>query len=68
MRDLGPPILAEMDGNAGSIFGGVDAHDHSGTVSAAGDVNGDGFDDFLIGAPNAGLEDGRPEAGETYLV
>ena len=32
-------------------------------------VNGDGFDDILIGAPGGdGLNETRPESGETYLI
>ena len=39
------------DGSAGFVLTGIDADDHSGvSVSAAGDVNGDGIDDLIIGA------------------
>ena len=38
-------------GLAGVTIFGADARDYSGrSVSSAGDVNGDGFDDLLIGA------------------
>jgi len=44
--------LADVDGNTGFVFNGVAIRDNSGyAVSGAGDVNGDGFDDLLIGAP-----------------
>ncbi len=46
---------------------GEQAGDHAGAdVAAAGDVNGDGFADLLIGAN--GNDDGGLDAGATYLV
>ncbi|MDP7241121.1 MAG: integrin alpha, partial [Dehalococcoidia bacterium] len=53
--------------DAAASFWGEDAGDMSGfTVSGAGDVNGDGYDDFIIGAP--GNDDGGMWAGQTYLI
>ncbi|MBM4249772.1 MAG: hypothetical protein FJ149_10160 [Euryarchaeota archaeon] len=52
---------------ASASFWGEDASDYSGySVAGAGDVNGDGYDDILIGA--YGDEDGGSAAGQTYLV
>ncbi|NCD34153.1 MAG: choice-of-anchor D domain-containing protein, partial [Spartobacteria bacterium] len=57
-----------LDGVNGMIFAGAVTNDKSGeAVSSAGDVNGDGLDDFLIGARYAD-PDGRDSAGEVYLV
>ncbi|MFC1998374.1 hypothetical protein ACFLVR_01855 [Chloroflexota bacterium] len=53
---------------ADASFVGEDTSDYSGySVASAGDVNGDGYDDFLIGAysTNAG---GNNDSGRTYLV
>ncbi len=36
------------------------------SVSAAGDVNGDGFDDIMIGAPNIGFGDNA--SGVSYVI
>ncbi len=60
--------LSALDGTDGFIFNGIDAFDFSGhSVSSAGDVNGDGFDDLLISAIRADT-DGLLDTGETYLV
>ena len=60
--------LSTLDGTNGFILNGIDAFDISGrSVSSAGDVNGDGYDDLIIGAPAAG-PNGNNLAGETYVV
>ena len=59
--------LATLDGTNGFVLNGIDAGDYSGhSVSSAGDVNGDGFDDVLIGAYRAD-PGGNSYAGESYL-
>ncbi|MFO1171320.1 MAG: hypothetical protein U1E49_10165 [Hyphomicrobiaceae bacterium] len=59
--------LAYLEANTGFRISGRDADDHLGSsVSSAGDVNGDGFDDLLIGADQA--EDGAAAEGETYIL
>jgi hypothetical protein len=56
------------DGSAGFVIGGIDSFDYSGrAVSSAGDVNGDGVDDLVIGA-EAADPNGRQRAGESYVV
>lgn len=46
---------------------GADAYDSAGqTVGCAGDVNGDGYDEILVGATRA--EETENEAGEAYLI
>jgi hypothetical protein len=55
--------LSELNGFNGFIINGIDSRDRSGSsVSHLGDVNGDGFDDIIIGAPNFFT------AGESYVV
>ncbi len=52
---------------ANASFLGVDAGDEAGTsLAGGGDVDGDGYDDLLIGAPENA--DGGAGAGQTYLV
>ncbi|MCA9052390.1 MAG: FG-GAP repeat protein [Planctomycetaceae bacterium] len=56
--------LSSLDGTNGFRLDGIDQQDASGqSVSGAGDVNGDGFDDLIIGAPGA-----AGTAGEAYVV
>ena len=58
----------ESDDNAGGfVINGVGANDQSGvSVSSAGDVNGDGFDDLIIGAPNDSPN--GPRSGASFVV
>lgn len=59
--------LAELDGSDGFRLDGIDASDSSGySVSEAGDVNGDGFSDLIVGA--AGADPNGTRSGESYLV
>ena len=60
--------LASLNGSNGFRLDGIDADDHSGeSVSTAGDVNGDGYSDILVGAPQAN-SNGNNTAGETYVI
>jgi Ca2+-binding RTX toxin-like protein len=60
--------LSSLDGSEGFVINGINAGDNSGTsVSSAGDVNGDGFDDLIIGARYAD-PNGQPGAGSSYVV
>ena len=56
------------DNNDGFVLNGVNADDQSGrSVSGAGDVNGDGLDDIIIGAYLANPND-NDDSGASYVV
>lgn len=66
--DLNSIDVSELDGVTGFVFAGVTTTDDSGgAVSGAGDVNGDGCDDLLIGAALADAN-GITDSGQAYLV
>ena len=59
--------LSGLDGANGFRLDGVAEKDASGqSVSSAGDVNGDGFDDLLVGA--SGAEPNGFLSGSSYVV
>jgi hypothetical protein len=61
----GTPIInaSSLDGSTGFRLSGVDDFNRSGvSVSSAGDLNDDGLDDLIIGAPEAGA------GGQSYVV
>ncbi|MBP6355053.1 MAG: FG-GAP repeat protein [Nitrosomonas sp.] len=59
--------LSSLDGNNGFRLEGAVAGDYSGrSVSTAGDFNGDGFADLIIGA--FGAEPNGQDSGSSYLV
>ena len=60
--------LSDLNGINGFFINGIAADDFSGfSVSNAGDINGDGIDDLIIGAPYA-LGNGNYRAGQSYVV
>ncbi len=67
-----PDAICDLEqlanGNNGFVLQGVAAGDYSGySVSGAGDINGDGLSDLIIGAQLAS-PDGRHQAGSSYVI
>ncbi len=59
--------LSSLNGSNGFIVRGLNNSDFSGvSVSGAGDVNGDGFDDFIVGAP--GANPNGFDSGQSYVI
>lgn len=57
-----------VSSNQGFKVFGANTNDNSGSaVSGAGDVNGDGYGDYIIGAPNSD-PGGTSGAGTTYIL
>jgi hypothetical protein len=66
--DMGATVnLSTLDGTNGFRLDGEAAGDRSGySVSSAGDVNGDGYDDLIIGAD--GTDNNGTDSGSSYVV
>ena len=62
------PVVAKLatvrDGIGGFVIDGAAKDGLGAAISGAGDVNADGFDDILLGAPSAG----QNGAGRAYVV
>ena len=61
-----PIRLSELDGFSGFRIWGENAGDLSGASVAAADINGDGFSDLIVGAPQA--DGSQVDSGATYVV
>src|SRR5690349_21514529 len=60
--DLGGSLTGQI-----VVIQGDAAGDNAGwSVSSAGDINGDGYEDFIIGAPTG--DNGGDRAGEAYIL
>jgi VCBS repeat-containing protein len=60
--------VASLDGSNGFVINGFDQRDFSGlSVSGAGDINGDGIDDLIVGSYGAD-PNGLYYAGSSYVV
>lgn len=61
-------VVEALDGKNGFRLIGEGAQDEAGaSLAAAGDVNGDGFEDFVVGAPQA-TTSGRSSPGAAYVI
>jgi Ca2+-binding RTX toxin-like protein len=59
--------LSSLDGGAGFKIAGVAAGDYAGvTVASAGDINNDGFDDLIVGAPRT--DQLGAQTGSAYVI
>ena len=59
---------SDLNGLNGFVVQGTGGRDYSGsTLSGLGDINGDGIDDFAIGAANANSS-GKNSVGEVYII
>ena len=68
LGSIGMIELSNLTSPVGLVINGAAAQDYSGcSVSGAGDVNGDGLDDLVIGADNAS-PNGKTNAGTSYVI
>ena len=66
-KDL--PASVDLATDADVLLIGIEPRDRLGSAVSAGDLNGDGKEELLLTAPDAGGPDNsRPEAGEIYIV
>lgn len=68
LAPLNSIFLVVVSVNNGFRIDGASGNDLSGnSVSSAGDVNGDGYDDIIIGSPYA-ASNGNSTSGSSYII
>ncbi len=60
-------LSAIASGTGGFVINGEDVDDVSGSVSTAGDVNGDGLDDLIVGTPYK-IQNGISKVGKFHVI
>ncbi|MEM9337160.1 MAG: T9SS type A sorting domain-containing protein [Bacteroidota bacterium] len=60
--------LSDLDGNNGFVFEGANTFDYACRVASAGDINGDGIEDFIVGGESAGGDERSGNTGEAYVI
>ncbi|MEI1376162.1 hypothetical protein PQG02_24290 [Nostoc sp. UHCC 0926] len=61
--------LSTLNGSNGFVINGINKYDGSGnSVSSAGDINGDGIDDLIIGASRRFTFSSGNRSGQSYVV
>lgn len=63
----GLPSAIDLSSSTGFTLHGGAAYDYSGSAVASADLNEDGVDDLVVGAPGADAAAGE-EAGKTYVL
>ena len=58
--------LGSLSASEGFVVQGATSADRAAVVSSAGDINGDGIDDIIIGADNG--EESGTNAGDAYVI
>ena len=61
-----PFELSSLDGSNGFVLNGEEAGESGWSVSGTGDINGDGIDDLIVGAPFA--DSNGSFSGRSYVV
>ena len=65
-QEVGWSMDTALSAADASYLGEDGGDEASWALAVAGDVNGDGYDDLLVGAP--GSDDGGDDAGQAYLI
>ncbi|MEM9385758.1 MAG: hypothetical protein AAGA68_11905 [Pseudomonadota bacterium] len=66
--EFNPSALADGDGSTGFVINGISNVGRYAAVNAAGDINGDGHEDLVIGSPGEQADGLPPNSGVAYVV